>query len=157
MVHGVAQRIAATDENANLQLVVEASAGSDFRLLRTGRLELTARAEKRLSADTDRRTAAVIPDRHPTIVRQERIVGPEQPADIGGMMNGRVKVRVVTDLGRHPVLHRLKRNEASPHRGFMFRSLGQQRAQIRPQGRPHGGPFAHESIQGLFLTRFQTL
>ena len=41
----------------------------------------------------------MVADRHPLVVRQQRIVGPEQLAGIGGVIDAREEVGVVADHG----------------------------------------------------------
>ena len=49
------------------------------------------------ATDDDRRRASVIPDRHPLVVRQQRIVGPEHAAEVRGVLDRRIEVGVVAD------------------------------------------------------------
>ena len=53
------------------------------------------------AADADRRGAAVVADRHPLVVRQQRVVGAELLADRGRVVDAGVEVGVVADLARH--------------------------------------------------------
>ena len=69
-----------------------------------------------LARDADRGRAAVIGDRHPLVVRQQRIVGAEQPPDRGGVMDGGVEVGVVADVGGDAVLGRGLRHEQRAQR-----------------------------------------
>ena len=50
----------------------------------------------------DRRGAAVIADRHVLVVRQQRIVGAEQLAGVGRVVDAGEEIRVVADRGRQP-------------------------------------------------------
>jgi hypothetical protein len=42
----------------------------------------------------------VIADRHPLVIREERVVGPEHAANIGGVVHRGVEVCVISDLRR---------------------------------------------------------
>ena len=64
----------------------------------------------------------MVGDRHPLVVRQQRVVGPEQPADRRGVMDRGVEVGEVADVGGDAVLGRRLRH------------------QQRPQARRQGGP-----------------
>ena len=57
------------------------------------------RAERAVPADADRRGAAVVADRHPLVVRQQRVVGAELLADRGRVVDAGVEVGVVADRG----------------------------------------------------------
>ena len=59
------------------------------------------------------------------IVRQQRIVRPEQAADRGCMINGGVEVGVIADLRRQRIFRLGLRHQAIPHCGFMRRALRQ--------------------------------
>jgi hypothetical protein len=60
-----------TDEDAHFQFVVQALAGAE-RGSSAGGLELAHRAAEALAGDADGRRAAVIADRHPLVVGQQR-------------------------------------------------------------------------------------
>ncbi len=94
---GGAQGIALRHPDAQLQLIVEASAGFEDRHLGVRRLALAARAHHGLAAGAHRRGAAMIADRHIFVVGQQRIVGAEQLADIGGMMDADIEIGVIAD------------------------------------------------------------
>ena len=47
----------------------------------------------------------MITDRNPLIVRHQRLVGAEQFANVGGVVNRRVKIGVVTNLCGYLIAH----------------------------------------------------
>src|SRR5262249_19434295 len=95
-----AERVAGTDPNAKLELVVEAARGAEARSGLACGLTLAVRAAQRGAGDRDRGGAAVITDRHVFVVRQQRIVGSKELARIGGVVNAGEEIGVVADRGR---------------------------------------------------------
>src|SRR2546423_10126412 len=92
------QPAAGADDEAELGFVIEALAWPEYRDL--ARLDLAARARDGSAGHHDRRSAAVVADRHPLVVRQQRIVRAEQLADVGRVVNAGVEVAVVADRDR---------------------------------------------------------
>ena len=106
---------------------------------------LPARTPHRCAADHDRRRAAVIPDRDVLIVGQQRIVGTEQAADIGGVEHGGVEIGVVADRRRQQ--HRRRRACGISERRARFASKLRQAARATP--RQCAGVPAHISALSL--------
>ena len=106
--HRLALRVAAPDEETDLELVVEAPGGPEHR--RQGRVVagLAAGAMHVGAARHDGRSASVIADGDVLVVGQERIVGAEHLPDVGGVIDRGVEVGVVADRSpgaasrRHP-------------------------------------------------------
>src|SRR5690606_20827401 len=69
--------VAGADPDSDLELVVEAARRDDDRLFGALRADLPAWTTEPLPADVDRRCPAVIADRNPLVVRQQRLVGAE--------------------------------------------------------------------------------
>ena len=92
---GVAERVAAADEDAELQLVVEQLARAEGRASRRrAALRLAAAGGAPACRSThDRRGAAVVADRHVLVVGQQRVVGPEHRADVGRVVHARRRSR----------------------------------------------------------------
>ena len=102
--HRRAERVAAAEKDAEFEFVVERPRHARIPApMQPGGADLAARAPHRRSRHDDRRGAAVISDRHPLVVGQQRIVGPEHRADVGGVIDRRVEVGVIVDLKRHQV------------------------------------------------------
>ena len=79
----VPERIALRDDRPDLELVVESATRPERRaatMLIVARL--SARAPHRRAAGHDRRGATVVSDRHPLVVRQQRVVGTEHAPDV---------------------------------------------------------------------------
>src|SRR5215472_10050165 len=95
-----AQLVAGADPNAELELVVETAAWPEA-WVRFGRpFALAVRAAQRGAGHGDRGGAPVIADWHVFVVGQQRIVGAEQLARVGGVMDAGEEVGVVADRGR---------------------------------------------------------
>ena len=92
-------RITGADEDAHFELVVQAAAGTDAGKTSAGRRFLTPRPREALTRYADGGAAAVVADGDPLVIGKERIVGPEQPADGGGVVDGNIEVGVVPNLG----------------------------------------------------------
>ena len=121
----LAERIALADEEAELELVVEPLRWRRARAAHRRALGLAARALEVLAADADRRGAAVIADRHPLVVGHQRVVGAEQLADRGRVMDAGVEVGVVADAAGHVHLDaRIALQGALPG-GLLAAALGQ--------------------------------
>ena len=93
--------VAASDPKAKLELIIEAPARSVFGRVGIGRLALAAGADHRLARRPHRACAAVIADRHIFIVGEQRVVGPELPADIGRVMDADIEIGVIADEAGH--------------------------------------------------------
>ena len=98
---GFAERGRRADIEAELELVVEIARRTDSSApFRSRALRWPARPPHRRAADAHRRGAAVIGDRHVFVVRQQRIVGPERAAGIGGVEDRGEEVGEVADPHR---------------------------------------------------------
>ena len=96
--HRLAEAARDADDEAELQLDVQPGRGLGDRLARAGWPHLTVGAADRRAADDDRSGAAVVADGEPAPVREQRVVvGPEQPAHVGRVLERRVEVDVVGD------------------------------------------------------------
>jgi hypothetical protein len=95
---GVAEGVAAGDDGAEFHLVVEHLAGAEGggAIVGGGRLLAVGAADGRAGGD-DGGGAAVVADGDVLVVGQERVVGAEHRADIGGVVDGGVEVGVVAD------------------------------------------------------------
>ena len=97
--HRHAERVPGADDAPDLHLVVQRPGRPVDRHVCLRVLDLPARPAHRRSARHDRRGAPVVADRHPLVVRQQRVVRPEHAADVGGVMHRGVEVGVVADGG----------------------------------------------------------
>ena len=102
--YAIPQFIAGADEDSELELVIDAFGRRDHRRLRAWWKNLSDGTTKFLSRDAYRRSATVIGNRHPFVVRQQRIVGAHQPADAGRVVNRRIEVAVIADVRRKRML-----------------------------------------------------
>ena len=102
------------------------------------------------SADHDGRGAAMIANGNVLVVWQQRIVGAEQPANPGGVMDGGVKVGIVADLCRK--LHCYiahgdeKRFDALLHLRVGLICI-EERAKMMAQRRPRCRAKRHQTIE----------
>jgi len=102
--HAAAETVAATDEHADLELVVEAARRGEVWLGRARRQHLPAGPGKVLPGHAHRGGAPVIGNRHPLVVGQQRVIGPEQLPDRRGVMDRGIEVGEVSDLCGEAVL-----------------------------------------------------
>ncbi len=103
--HGLPQATRSPDDEAELELEVEAAARPERRRLGVRRLGLPARPDDRRAGHDERARAPVIPDRDVSPVREQRLaVGTEQPPQVGRVLERRVEVDVVAGLDRE--MHR---------------------------------------------------
>ncbi len=79
------------------QLEIQVAARAEARLGLLGRLALPVGPAHRGAAGPHGGGAPVIGDRHVLVVRQQRLVGAEQPPGIGGVMDAGVEIGVVAD------------------------------------------------------------
>ena len=110
--HRLAQGVARADENTHFQFVVQPFTGAENGFKGVGGLGLSQGAVELLTGDADGGTTAVVADGHPLVIGHQGIVGTEQPADVGGVMDGSVEVRIVSDVGGHLVFRLGPRNQA---------------------------------------------
>ena len=97
---GRAERVARADPDPELELVVEIAAWTEGRDRFARRLALAVGTAHGRTRRADRGGAAVIADRNMLVVRHQRIVGPEQLAGIGGVVDAGEEIRVVADRRR---------------------------------------------------------
>jgi len=76
-----AERIAAADEHADFELIVEALTRPEHRPLGARRQGLADRPVERMAGHDDRGGATVIGNRHPPVVGCQRVLRAEQAAD----------------------------------------------------------------------------
>src|SRR5262249_4015385 len=95
-----AERVAGTDPNAKLELIVEAARGAEARNGLACGLTLAVRAAQRGAGDRDGGGAPVITDRQGFVVRPQRVGGSERVNRIGGVVNAGEEIGVVADRGR---------------------------------------------------------
>src|SRR5262245_20773729 len=90
-----AKRVATADDEAELDLVIKARARSKYWLVAGFRL--SAGPLHRRARNDNRVRTAVIPYRHPFVVRQQRIVRADELPDARGMVDAGVEISVVAD------------------------------------------------------------
>ncbi len=99
--NGSAQQAGLADIKRQFQFIIQCLGGKEIRLaFRRRWARLPCRTEERDSAGEDGGGAAVIADRDVFVVGEQRLIGAEEPADAGGVMDGGVEVRVVGDVNR---------------------------------------------------------
>ena len=140
-------RIARTDEDAEFEFIVQAIARSYRGLQGAGGKPLPMRPGESLARDTDGRTAAMVADRYPAVIRQQRIVRPHQPADGRRVMNRRVEIGVVADLRRQRILRVALRHQTAAQRCLQRRSLAQPVEQRAAHGAANRRPKLHQRIE----------
>ena len=111
--HRLAQRGRGADDEAELGLDVEpARSGRTSGPRRRAPCAARAAGRRRCRDDDDGAGAAVVADREVPPVRQQRLaVGPEDPADVGGVVSRGVEVDVVGDLERQVQRHLGERHQ----------------------------------------------
>ena len=141
--HAGAKRRARPDPDGQLQLVIQISTRPKSRHGLGCRLTLAVRPPH-LTRQTHRAGPAVIADRHPFIIRQQRLIGPHQRAHGLRMMDASIEIRVVADV-RGQVQKAIRRTvqQMRPRIG----PVGQQRADGIPQRPPRPGTQRQERIQ----------
>ena len=105
--HRLAEPARHADDEAELELDVEAAARPVDRRVGVRRLRLAGRADDVGAADDDRAGAPVVADGQPAPVLEQRLgVGPEETADVRRVLARGVEVDVVRDLERQPQARR---------------------------------------------------
>src|SRR3984957_20866542 len=94
----LAHRVTGTEERAELQFVVQHSRWRIYRRAIGVDHDLAAWAMHGRTAQNDGRSAPVIRNRDPLIVRRERLIGAKQTADVAGVMDGREEIGVIGDI-----------------------------------------------------------
>src|SRR5258708_24801444 len=94
--NGLPERIAGAVKKAKSAFVIELLCGAKHRRAHLS-FELSHRPPKSLTTHANRRAAAVVTDRHPLVVRHERVLGAEQLAHRSRMVDARIEVGVVFD------------------------------------------------------------
>ena len=93
----------------------------------------------------------MIADRHPLVVRQQRVVRPEHPADIGRVEHGGVEVGVVADRGGQEELRIRHRHEggfgACAARTLVAAACGEQPRGRTAQRRGVRGSERHQPVE----------
>ena len=144
---GRAEGIAFPDEDSELELVVQASARGEFGFGATGRQDLSPRPADLLPGQADRGAAPVIADGQPFVVGEQRIVGPEQAAHGGRMMNGGVEIGEIADDRGKRVFHPRLEDEAALKGRPSIRSLPQAVEYRVAKRAPGGGTELHQTVQ----------
>jgi len=103
--------IARADDEAELGFVIKSLAGTKGRRGRIGRLRLAVRPHDRGARHHDRRAAAVVADRHPLVIGQQRVVRPQHLAHVGSVMDAGEEVAVIADVDRQEELCLLHRQQ----------------------------------------------
>src|SRR3954471_23178376 len=88
----LAKRVARPDPDAEFQLVVQPLGRTEARHRLIRPLALSVRSADRRTRGYDRGGAAVIADWHELVIRQQRVVGAEQLADVGCVVNADVEI-----------------------------------------------------------------
>ena len=139
------------DKEAGFDFVIKRLGGGEVRRRAAGRQNLAGRAFHRRAAHDNRGRPAVIADGHIFVVGKQRILRPEEPAYIRGVMDRGVEVGVVADpcrlehggfrhgeqMGRHRPLMIGRMRMAGPE------EVAEQGTQRRPALRPA----CHEWVQ----------
>ena len=154
--HRVAQRIAFTHEDAQLQLNVEPLARAHHGHFGAGGHGLPLGAMKRLARHTNAGCAAVVANRHPFVVGQQRVVGAELLADVGGVVHRGVEVGVVANAGGHVVLGLGLGQQAALQRHLLRTALAQRARQGQAQGAPGGFAQSHQGIELVLRARLRS-
>src|ERR1017187_4503688 len=94
--NGFSQTIFATDKEAEYQFVIQRTSRPEF-WFRVALACLAGGTPDRRSRCKQRRRAPVIANRNEFVIRQQRIIGTEQPPYIGGVEDGCIEIRVVAD------------------------------------------------------------
>ena len=102
--HRLSQRIARPDDEAQLEFEIQPLAGTEHRRRCVRRVGLSTGLPTwtyhRRAAHHDRRGTPVVADRHPVVIRQQRVVRPEHPARVLRVVDAGVEVAVVADRDR---------------------------------------------------------
>ena len=85
----------------------------------------------------------MVADGHPFVVGQQRVVGAEQLADGGGVVDAHIEVGVVADLAGNAHAHCCLGKQRFFPRRLHGAALAQALAQLEPQGAPLGGWQVH--------------
>jgi hypothetical protein len=147
--HRGAKRVVARDPDAEFELAIEPARRRVDGGWRVGRLELPARAGDRGARNAHRRGAPVIADRHVLVIGQQRIVGAEQFADRGGVVDADVEIGVVADAERQVQRAIGDRVQAGQH-AQAHRVAGQQREERVAQGEPVGRGQGEQRVEHGF-------
>ena len=99
----------------------------------------------------------MIGNRHIFVIRQQRVVRPEQLAHRRRVVNRGEKIGVVADAGRqcHPGIG--LRHQHAAQRRLVFTAAAQRPRQGQPQGAPGGTARAHEGIEFCALQQGRRL
>jgi len=144
---GRAEGIAVPDEDSELELVVQPSARGELGFRATGRQDLSPRPADLQPGQADRGAAPVIADGQPFVVGEQRIVGPEQAAHGGRMMDGGVEIGEIADDRGERVFHPRLKHEAAFKGRPSIRSLQQAVEYGVAKRAPGGGTELHQTVQ----------
>src|SRR5258708_34183491 len=90
--NGLSERIARACKKAKFEFVIELLCGAQHRRAHLS-FELSHRPPKSLTTHANRRAAAGVTDRHPLVVRRERVLRAAQLAHRSGMVGAHIEVR----------------------------------------------------------------
>ena len=139
------------DDEAELGLDVEPGARAVGRRRLVGRLALAARAHDLGAAGHDGATAAVVADGQVPPVRQQRLlVGAEDPADVGGVLERGVEVDVVADGHGQVELDVVQRQQVRLDE-VALGLVGEQAGQPAAQALAHRAPLGHQRVERRLL------
>ncbi len=133
-VDRIAELIALADPDRHFELVIEPLRRTDRGRIGIGRLGLPLGPGHFAARYAHRAGAAVIADRHVFVVRQQRIVGAEQLADIGGVIDAGVEIGVIANVERQMEFAVARAIEQRFDRRLLA-AIGQQFEQRVAQGR----------------------
>jgi hypothetical protein len=97
--NGAAKVVAGAYPDAEFELEVEIAGWAKGRSGFGGELALAAGTVDLFAGGSDGRAAAVVADGYPLVVGQQGLIGAEEFADVGGVVDSGVEVGVVADGG----------------------------------------------------------
>ena len=145
--NGVAEFGRHADIEAEFQLEIHVARRPIARRRFVRALALAARPLERRAADADRRGAAVIGDGHVFVVRQQRRVGPERAAGIGGVEHRGVEIGEVRHRDRHQEFRLRQRHEMPAAQRRVALAGTKSARKSEPQRRPGLRPERHQRIE----------
>ena len=146
-VDRLAQLVAGADENAQLQFDIHARAGLDGGHGGVRRLGLADRALEGLARDDDAGCTAVVADRNPLVVGQQRVVWAELLADVGGVVDGGVEIGVIANAGGHAVLRLCLRHQAGLPGALLGTASAQAARECQAQRAPVARAQRHQAVE----------
>ncbi len=145
--HRLAGLAGRADQRAELELELEPLRRAVHRPVVAAAPDLALGPAEALPARADRRGAPVVRDRHPLVVRQQRVLGPVELADGGGVVDAGVEVGELADAARQRHLGHRLRQQAQLEEGPQLAVLGERDRQRVPQHAPRARAERHEGIE----------